>query len=452
MNNMEKINGNLVYIPIERLHPHPDNPRKDLGDLTELADSIKANGIFQNLTVVPFDGDYRIIIGHRRCAASKLAGLTEAPCVITEMTPKEQLSTMLLENMQRNDLTVYEQAQGFQLMMDLGSTVEEIAEKSGFSKTTVKRRLKMAELDQTVLKEVSTRQLSLLDFDKLAQIEDIGARNKCLEKIGTADFNRNVEGQLRKQAIKKKLPAIKKILKEAKAKAIKANDRWSSKFDSVGAMITIYDWDEKETIIPKSLKGQVYYFLDEDYGSVRFYQEHQKAKPAKKSQAEIDKAKAIAAAWEQAKEIRAVTHTLRLDFIKGITLNAKNQTAILKGAAASIVFRCVDYCGANRELLCGTLGYDDSHYDVKRGENVYKAFEDMSAKGYPMLVYANFGDAPDLNYIKGYSGEWPRYEPNARCDALYAWLCSLGYEMSDEEKALQNGTHKLFDAKEEEVK
>ena len=444
MNNMETSNGKLVYIPIERLNPHPDNPRKDLGDLTELADSIKANGVFQNLTVVPFEGDYRIIIGHRRCAASKLAGLTEVPCVITDMTPKEQLSTMLLENMQRSDLTVYEQAQGFQMMLDLGSTVEEIEEKFGFSKTTVKRRLKMAELDQKVLKEVSTRQLSLLDFDKLAQIEDIDARNKCLETIGTADFNRNVEGRLRKQNIKKKLPAIKKILKEAKAKAIKSNDRWSSKFESVGSMITIDDWDEKAPIIPKAIKGQVYYFLDEDFGSLRFYQERQKAKPVKKSQAEIDRAKAIAAAWEQAKEIRSVTHKLREDFIKGITLNTKNLTAILKGAAASIVFRCVDYSGANRDLLCGTLGLDDSGYDAKRGEKAYKALDELSAKGYPMLVYANFGDAPDLNYIKGYSGEWPKYEPNPRCDALYAWLCSLGYEMSDEEKALQDGTHELF--------
>ena len=80
--------GGLAYIPVSKLYPHPDNPRKDLGDLTELAESIKANGVLQNLTVVPnmvvgeISGDvwqrgYKVIIGHRRLAAAKLAGLKE---------------------------------------------------------------------------------------------------------------------------------------------------------------------------------------------------------------------------------------------------------------------------------------------------------------------------------------------------------------------------------------
>lgn len=112
----------IKYIPVKKLWQHPDNPRKDLGDVTELAESIKVNGVLQNLTVVPLIGEitkkwdgesYRVIIGHRRLAAAKLAGLEELPCVVVEMSEREQLSTMLTENMQRSDLTVYEQAQGF---------------------------------------------------------------------------------------------------------------------------------------------------------------------------------------------------------------------------------------------------------------------------------------------------------------------------------------------------
>lgn len=128
----------IVTIGLEHIHPHPDNPRKDLGDLTELAESIKKNGIMQNLTVIPKEGEpgeYITIIGHRRSAAAKLAGVTEAPCRVVEgMTDKEQMSTMLEENMQRNDLTIWEQAQGFQMMLDLGETEDTIAEKTGFSK------------------------------------------------------------------------------------------------------------------------------------------------------------------------------------------------------------------------------------------------------------------------------------------------------------------------------
>ena len=103
-----------VMIPIEALKPHPDNPRKDVGDITELAESIKANGVFQNLTVLKGDilDGYTVVIGHRRLAAARAAGLTELPCMVVEMDEREQISTMLLENMQRNDLTVYEQAQG----------------------------------------------------------------------------------------------------------------------------------------------------------------------------------------------------------------------------------------------------------------------------------------------------------------------------------------------------
>ena len=153
----------VVLIQTDELHPHPDNPRKDLGDLTELADSIKANGVLQNLTVVPrivtgnllgntWQDGYTVVIGHRRLAAAKLAGLKELPCIVSDMGLRDQVRTMLMENIQRADLTIYEQAQGFQMMMDMGDTVEEIARKSGFSQSTVRRRVKLLALDQEKLK------------------------------------------------------------------------------------------------------------------------------------------------------------------------------------------------------------------------------------------------------------------------------------------------------------
>ena len=162
--------ADITYIPIRQLHPHPDNPRKELGDLSELSASIKENGVYQNLTVIPghylssreyiskcvdeggdaaaaaaawtpkvmwVGDDYTIIIGHRRAAAAQQAGLYELPCAIVEMDEREQMQTMMVENMQRSDLTVYEQAQGFQMMMDFGQTVEQISDKSGFSQSTI---------------------------------------------------------------------------------------------------------------------------------------------------------------------------------------------------------------------------------------------------------------------------------------------------------------------------
>lgn len=231
----------IVTIGLEHIHPHPDNPRKDLGDLTELAESIKKNGIMQNLTVIPKEGEpgeYITIIGHRRSAAAKLAGVTEAPCRVVEgMTDKEQMSTMLEENMQRNDLTIWEQAQGFQMMLDLGETEDTIAEKTGFSKKTIRHRLNIAKLDSKTLMEKERQdgyQLSLTDLYELEKIKDVKTRDKILkDSTDSRDLARraiNAQKEQKRQenmklyvAMMKKL-GLKKAPKEADSELY--TDKW----------------------------------------------------------------------------------------------------------------------------------------------------------------------------------------------------------------------------------
>lgn len=224
--------ADITYIPIRQLYPHPDNPRKELGDLSELAASIKENGVYQNLTVIPghylnsreyiakcvdeggdaaaaaaawtpkavwSSEDYTIIIGHRRAAAAQQAGLYELPCAIVEMDEREQMQTMMIENMQRSDLTVYEQAQGFQMMMDFGQTVEQISDKSGFSQSTIRRRIKLLELNRDSFKKAEKRGATLSDFAQLDKIEDLEARNRVLETLGTQNFNRAMQDALEQQ-------------------------------------------------------------------------------------------------------------------------------------------------------------------------------------------------------------------------------------------------------------
>lgn len=438
----------LVYLPVDRLHPHPDNPRKDLGDLAELAESIKANGILQNLTVVVDDptstiSDFTVIIGHRRLAAAKLAGLEYAPCVIADLSPKEQIQTMLLENMQRADLTVYEQAQGFQMMLDMGSTVEEISEKSGFSTTTVRRRVKMMELNQQTLKEVSARQLSLGDFDRLAQIEDLEARNKCLEKIGTNDFNMAVASQLRKQVIAARLPAIKKLLEDHNAKAIKSMEQYTSNYVGAGSMIRISETEVENITIPEEIKGTIYYYLDEEYGSLRFYQKNKKSAPVKRSASELEREKMLAAVWKKVGELNAVTHKMRSEFVEGLKVNSKNHENMFSGAISSILIRAINYVGTDKSLIYKTLCLSKT-YEPDKCEKALAALGSLAAEGYPKLIYANFDDGEDKSYAHGYKGVWPEYSKNVTLDALYDWLCSLGYEMSEDEKRLQDGSHEVF--------
>ena len=111
---------NITMIPTSKIYSHPLNPRTDLGDITELTDSIKAMGILQNLTVVPYspvdhagltitDGDgsdcYVVVVGNRRHAAGQQAKLAELPCAISNMDIKEQIRTMQVENLMREGLT-----------------------------------------------------------------------------------------------------------------------------------------------------------------------------------------------------------------------------------------------------------------------------------------------------------------------------------------------------------
>lgn len=212
----------LVWLSVDELYPNPNNPRKELGDLIELTESIKEHGVLQNLTVIPghwlseeeysavsdqydvapTDGlkemlakqwsphGYTILIGHRRHQAAKLAGVGLVPCEIKEeMELSSQVSIMIVENSHRNALTVTEEANGIQMMLDLGETMEGVAKKNGFSKTTVRHRVNIAKLDQSVLGEKAhddSFQLTFTDLYELEKIKDIEKRNEILKKAGSS--------------------------------------------------------------------------------------------------------------------------------------------------------------------------------------------------------------------------------------------------------------------------
>ncbi len=470
--------GLMTALPVSKLYPHPDNPRKDLGDLTELADSIRANGIFQNLTVVPLESGneewselakqyqeqpteelrnrmnriaagqssgtgYQVIIGHRRLAAAKLAGLTEVPCVIAQMTVKEQMQTMLLENMQRSELTVYEQAQGFQMMLELGSSVEEIAEKSGFSTTTIRRRVKMMELDQDVLKEVSARQLSLLDFDKLAQIEDINARNECLTKIGTADFDSKVSYKLRKQAVQKKLPLVMELLEAAGAKAIPDNEQYSSKYQTIGSCY-IYDWKEGTPLLPEKASGKLFYYIEEYSNRLLFFKKAKRAEAVRRSAEEIEREKQIAEAWSQLDEKAAVAYELRSSFVRDLPYGKRNAEQVLRGALIYGIMSANAYLGSDGERVREILKLKGACCGSEWAAKAVDALQEAGEKQIPTLIYALFNDGAKESWSKSYRKAYPKFDVSAKLKGLYAWLTSLGYVMSEEERQLLDGTHELF--------
>lgn len=241
----------ITNIEVTKLLQHPDNPRKSIGDVTELAESIKARGILQNLTVVPAEnGLYTVVIGHRRLAAAKQAGLTEVPCAVVDMDYKTQLSTMLLENMQRSDLTVYEQAQGMQMMFNLGVPVAEIVEKTGFAETTVRKRLKIATLPTEQMQQAVERGGKLEDYVQIADIKDAEERRELLKVVGTREFEFSLTRAKKRQIEAEKTPLVKAELKSIGAKAVK-NQIYSTAYERV-KVCAITDWKEKTFKKPKN--------------------------------------------------------------------------------------------------------------------------------------------------------------------------------------------------------
>lgn len=192
----EKPTAGIIMLPVAELHPHPQNPRHDLGDITELAANIKENGIRQNLTVnAEPDGSYTVIIGHRRLAAAKEAGLSEVPCAVVRMDKQKQLATMLEENLHRSDLTLSDKVRGFEQLRLSGMETAAIVKTTGFSKRSVERHFAYADkIGADVIARAekaaksNNRQVTLDELDRLVTIKDDERRAELAADLGTQNF------------------------------------------------------------------------------------------------------------------------------------------------------------------------------------------------------------------------------------------------------------------------
>lgn len=188
----------IKLINTSLIDPHPDNPRKNIGDVTDLADSIKANGLLSPLSVVPNGQRYRVIAGHRRLAACKQAGTGAVPCFVLQLDPLQQLEAMVTENCQREQLTVLEEADAIQGMLDLGATTASVAHQLGRSGDYVRDRAKAASIKTEVR---ATRddfsQLTIGQLVAIARYDGQPDRQKKLaQAAGTSNFDyilRNIE-------------------------------------------------------------------------------------------------------------------------------------------------------------------------------------------------------------------------------------------------------------------
>ncbi len=184
-------------LPLYRVRESEDNPRKqfDTGRLQELAQSIRQHGVIEPIIVrrhpKPLaDEDYELICGARRLRASALAGQTRIPALIRDMSDKDVLEVMCIENANREDVHPLEEGEAFlQLLREYGSTVAQISEKIGKSDRYVQRRLKLATLIPAAKEIYLDGKLTLEHFNILARLEP-SSQEKALPKAWRRDFSR----------------------------------------------------------------------------------------------------------------------------------------------------------------------------------------------------------------------------------------------------------------------
>ena len=446
----------IQMIDINLLKHHPENPRKDLGDLTELAESIKKNGIMQNLTVVPSEtekDEWLVVIGNRRMEAAKMAGLEELPCVVSFMNHREQIATMLEENMQRADLTVYEQAQGFQMMMDLGYTAAEISVKTGFSRTTVDRRLKMAELDKETFRKAVGKQITMDDLDRLGQLDSVKERNALLKEYGENNFDWKLNRAIKVQKAKKVKGKAHQMLQEAKVEKIPDKEKYNlygGGYERLYKMdVELDKWDGKRNIIPKA-DGKLYYTEDET--DICFYvkKKKQKAEPVKKSEEELEEARQRELSWKTVDRSAETSAELREAFVNGITVSPKNAMRMLQWA---LIAAFTAMCGYNTptSTVKSKLDMEDVYNTQDIIDGLKSKIMGMQQSSWPWMILVMFeGDwrgtkgKPPKFADGSRSWQFPQFKKNAAMELCYEWLTEFGYQMSTEEIEMMSGTHTVF--------
>ncbi|HOW45143.1 MAG TPA: ParB/RepB/Spo0J family partition protein [Candidatus Aminicenantes bacterium] len=197
-------------VPVEKILTNQMQPRRDMGDLKELTNSIKENGIIEPVIVKPRDGNFEIIAGERRFRAAKEAGMTEIPCIEHDIPDNEALEMSIVENIQRKDLNVFEQADSIRSLAEIyGYTHEEIAKKIGKSRVTVTELVRITDLPA----EIRERCLQLGIDSKTFLLE--------LTKTGDAEKMDEILSQYGKKPVSREVVKEQRKEKEGKPKAFR---------------------------------------------------------------------------------------------------------------------------------------------------------------------------------------------------------------------------------------
>ncbi len=191
-NDAETDNG-TVTLKISEIEPNREQPRKEFDEqaLSELAESISQHGLLQPLLVRPLTlGGYQIVAGERRYRACRMAGLTEIPVIIRELSNTETMEIALIENLQREDLTAVEEALGYKTLIDEhGFSQDEVAKSVGKSRPAVANSLRLLKLPESVMNYLKDGKISAGHARALLTLEDESLMEELAEEIINKDLS-----------------------------------------------------------------------------------------------------------------------------------------------------------------------------------------------------------------------------------------------------------------------
>ena len=262
-NSVDELNPSVNKLRIMEIEPNRDQPRKDFDEksLSELAESIEQHGVLQPLVVRPLtSGGYQLVAGERRWRAARIAGLTEVPVVIKELTDEEVIEIAMIENLQREDLNPLEEALGYRYMMDeLNITQEQAAEKVGKSRPAVANAIRLLRLPDEVQEMVKNNLISPGHARALLGFENQDLIIQTAKRIVKEDLSvREVETLVKNSQKTPKVPKQKKrdkffsevelALVENLGRKVKIKE---SKKDAGVLEIEFFDKDDLESLAMK---------------------------------------------------------------------------------------------------------------------------------------------------------------------------------------------------------
>lgn len=426
-------------IEINLLYHHPKNPRENIGDVTELAESIKANGIMQNLTVVPTDNGYHVVIGNRRLEAAKQAGLEVVPCAVVEMSEADQQAMMLTENMQRSDLNAYEEAFGMQMCLDLGMDETDLENKTGLSKRSIRNRLKMTQYGKDKVKECVARGATIKDFIDLDKIKDPKVQDNLLEYIGTPRYSSELFSALNQQDQKERIRLATEKLKTFAKKVTKVSNqyRYDCHINNV-----------KDVHVPEQHEEDEYVFKVDSYGASLY---------KKRNEEELSKMNEMTLRDERFEQLK---EKLTSEFSSYRKKRKAYMMDLFKQDLKERESQLVRYSALTMAMLSSSYrrNFDKKFFKSITGASINDE-KNMDITTNMLLVKQLFGKFNDLNILAvtiycvlEINTPFPCFNQRSRqyaksddMETLYDFIEMLGYVKSPEEEQLINGTSQIYD-------